>query len=216
MHGGSESVNVGRCYPEDDEPAKLGSIKQDHIICPPEQLLTRKSPSPIQRTSSCDHVSPDNKLLAPPDTHVEGLPHHRVSTLSVGRGQALQRPIPGLWIRSQSLEAGHQPGTRHFRTGSVQIPGRTGERAPISGYISRLFATWWTLSEGTHRTSSLPPRQPQDRRPWRSSPARKLSQTSVFIFFCICCRVALSCLSFRSPLRRLRRNVFLSSCPSGS
>jgi len=73
--GGAESVNVGRCNPEDDESGKLGTVKQDHIIRPPEQLSTavsHKPPSPIQRASSYDRVSPDNKLLAPPDTISRG------------------------------------------------------------------------------------------------------------------------------------------------
>ena len=70
-HGGAESVSVGWCNPEDDEPGKLGPVKQDRTTRPPEQLSTavsNKPPSPIRRVSSCDHVSPDNKLLAPPDT----------------------------------------------------------------------------------------------------------------------------------------------------
>lgn len=73
--GGAESVNVGRCNPEDDEPGKLGPVKQDHILRPPEQLSTavsHKSSSPIQRVSSHDHLSPDNKLLAPPETIARG------------------------------------------------------------------------------------------------------------------------------------------------
>ena len=74
--GGAESVNVGRCSPEDDESGKLAPVKQDHAIRPPEQLSTaisHNSPSPVQRTSSYDHVSyADNKLLAPPDTIVRG------------------------------------------------------------------------------------------------------------------------------------------------
>jgi len=73
--GGAESVNIGRCNPEDDESGKLGAVKQDHVIRPPEQLSTaisHKPPSPIQRASSYDRVSPDNKLLAPPDTILRG------------------------------------------------------------------------------------------------------------------------------------------------
>jgi hypothetical protein len=74
--GGSESVNVGRCNPEDDELGKLAPVKQDHIIRPPEQLSTavsHKLPPTIQRSSSYDHVShPDNKLLAPSDVIVRG------------------------------------------------------------------------------------------------------------------------------------------------
>lgn len=74
--GGAESVGIGRCSPEDDESGKLGPVKQDHTIRPPEQLSTavsQKPPSPVQRTSSYDHVSQaDNKLLSPPDTILRG------------------------------------------------------------------------------------------------------------------------------------------------
>jgi len=81
--GGAESVNIGRCNSEDNEPGKLGPVKQDHTIRPPEQLSTavpHKPPSPIQRASSYDHVSPaDNKLLAPPDTIVRGRSPNSVS-----------------------------------------------------------------------------------------------------------------------------------------
>ena len=69
--GGAESVTVGRCNTENDEPAKPGPVKQEHVVRPPEQLsaaLPHNPSSPIQRVSSCDRVSPDNKLLAPPDT----------------------------------------------------------------------------------------------------------------------------------------------------
>ena len=73
--GGAESVNVERCNPEDGEPGRLGPVKQDHIIRPPEHLSTavsHKPSSPIQRASSYDQVPLDNKLLAPPDTIVRG------------------------------------------------------------------------------------------------------------------------------------------------
>ena len=63
--------------------------------------------------------------LPPIRSSVEGL----YPTRSVGQRRVLRRLIPGLRTRDRSLGVGRHPGTRRFRIGSAQIPGRAREEA---------------------------------------------------------------------------------------
>ena len=126
----AESMDVGRCNPEDDQPGKLGPAKQDPITRPPEQLSTAVPCNPpIQRASSYDHVShTDNKLLAP-DTILRG----RSSSSSCLNSVSGSTTSPSMSHTRSSDSRSESRGRSSTRNSSFSDRERSNSRSSRNG-----------------------------------------------------------------------------------
>ena len=127
---GAEGIDVGQRNHQEDQPGKLGPIKQDTIIRPPEQLSTAVPHDfPLQRTSSYDHVSStDNKLLNP-ETILRG----RSSSSSCLNSVSGSTTSPSMSHTRSSDSRSESRGRSSTRNSSFSDRERSTSRSSRSG-----------------------------------------------------------------------------------
>lgn len=128
--GCAESTDVERCSPDDDRPGKLGPIKQDPVIRPPEQLSTAMPHKPIlKRASSYDQVSHTDSKLLGPDTVIRG----RSSSSSCLNSVSGSTTSPSTSHTRSSDSRSESRGRSSTRNSSYSDRERSNSRSSKSG-----------------------------------------------------------------------------------
>jgi len=172
-------MDVGPCDSESDQPGKLGPVKQDLTIRPPEQLSTAVPHNPsIQRASSCDLVShADNKLLAP-DTTLRG----RSSSSSCLNSVSGSTTSPSMSHTRSSDSRSESRGRSSTRNSSFSDRERSNSKSSRSGEspigsISPCGSTIGIGAQSSGRESRSVHRQPGRER-GRDQTGRRINGSS--------------------------------------